>query len=292
MSFNDLEAAESPRYVDFPEFEGYSQAIENNLYNINNNQIPALKKLLTQYDQLLAELDTFDLDKIQKISTKMSGLVTKTTSSFKNVNDSATKLNQYLNECASNHEDDDTLEYLRQKETILISLIKSSINQFSKQQKKIEAVEKEVKKRQESSVAASEHPGSASASDGAIGSGTAGSDQVQQSIQIDYEPVNAEELEEQSLLIQEREREIHQISQDITEINDIFSNLHELVTEQQTTIDSIEDNILQYSDDARGATVELRRAERYQKRNSGRMMCCLAILLGVLGMIIFIGVVL
>lgn len=292
MSFNDLEAAESPRYVDFPEFEGYSQAIENNLYNINNNQIPTLRKLLTQFDQLLAEQDAFDFDKIQKLSTKMSGLVTKTTASFKNVNDSATKLNQYLNECANNHEDDDTLEYLRQKETILISLIKSSINQFLKQQKKLEGVEREVKKRQESNVAVLEHPASSSGSDGAAGSGTAGSNQVQQSIQIDYEPVNAEELEEQSLLIQEREREIHQISQDITEINDIFLNLHELVTEQQTTIDSIEDNILQYSDDARGATVELRRAERYQKRNSGRMMCCLAILLGVLGMIIFIGVVL
>lgn len=276
MSFNDLEAAESPKYTDFPEFEGLSQTIENILYNINNSQLSSLKKYLSQFDSNSSE------DK-KKLVSKISNLITKTTLSFKNANDNATKLNTYLNNCERNGEDDDTLQYLRQKEKILINLITSSINQFQKHQKKFESIERLAK---ESATAVVEE-----SSTNAIANPNNPDTGLQHSIQITYEPVNAEELEEQSLLVQEREREIHQISQDITEINDIFLNLHELVNEQQTQIDSIEDNILSYSDDTRGATVELRRAERYQKRSSGRMMCCLAILLGVLAMIILISVI-
>ena len=59
------------------------------------------------------------------------------------------------------------------------------------------------------------------------------------------------------MLIQEREREIHQIQQDTQEINDIFSNLSSIVNEQQFQIDSIENNIFSYSSNAREASNEL-----------------------------------
>lgn len=92
-------------------------------------------------------------------------------------------------------------------------------------------------------------------------------------------------------MIQEREREIQQIQQDTQEINDIFSNLSSIINEQQFQIDSIENNIFSYSSNAREADTELRRASRYQKRSSGRLLCCLLILIGILAFIILIGLI-
>lgn len=297
MSFNlnnsfteDLESSGADsslnHYKDFPEFESISQALDNNLYNINNNQLVSIKNLLHQYESLQHNDEDYTLTtKLQKISIKLSKLLKKTTGNFKDINDLTKKLNNYLNECDANHEDDDTLHYLRRKESILIDLIKSSINQFQKYQKKFESL-------QQTTVAKYGKPSAETGDeDSSERSEVAPEQNIQQQVQIDYEPINAEELEQQTLLIEEREREIHQITQDISEINDIFLNLHEIVNEQQFSIDNIEDNILRYSGDVHGASNELRKAERYQKRSGGRMFCCLAILLGVMGIIILIGII-
>ena len=114
--------------------------------------------------------------------------------------------------------------------------------------------------------------------------------QGQQQVQITYEPVNAEELEQQTILVEEREREIHRIQQDTVEINEIFQNLSSIVNEQQFQIDNIESNLFNYSQDVRGASNELRTAERYQRRSGGRMLCCLMVLIAVAGFILVVGV--
>lgn len=276
MSFNstknhDLEAGPgSSRYQDFPEFETLSQNIDNKLYNVNNNQLVSIKNLLLQYDAT-------DATKAARVLARLAEVVSKTTQSFTEINDTTTKLNEYLKTCEANHEDPDQLSYLRQKESILIKLIKASILQFQKLQKRYEEIQK--------SPLPEYLDGSPK---GALNEQQ---QQLQQQVQITYEPINAEELESRTLFIQEREREIHQISQDTMEINEIFANLQDIVTEQQLSVDNIEDNILSFSNDARGATTELRRAERYQRRSGGRMFCCLLILLGVVGTIVFIGLV-
>ena len=288
---NDLESlgADSAitHYKDFPEFDSLSQSLDNNLYNINNNQLVSIKNLLQQYESLHNQGDEQNLSvKLQKVSIKLSKILNKTTENFKSVNEITKKLNGYHNECESNHEDEDTLHYLRRKESILIELIKSSINQFQRYQRKFESL-------QQVTVAKYGINGDPDAinSKGPTEDSTSGAQQQQLQMQIDYEPINAEELEQQSLLVEEREREIHQISQDISEINDIFLNLHDIVNEQQFSIDNIEDNILRYGGDVHGASNELRRAERYQRRSGGRMFCCLVILLGVVGTVILIGII-
>lgn len=267
MSFTDLEAAPPPRYKDYPEFAALSTAIEDTLHEVNNSQLPALKRLLQQYERDPGH------------GGEVGALVTKTTASFKQAKDRATALNAYLRTCEQNREDGDALQYLRQQESILLNLIKSSMAQFQRQQRRFEQTERLLQQQQQEPQAQQK------------AAEMTQPPPLQQSVQIAYEPVNAEELEEQTLVIAEREREIHQISQDISEINDIFLNLHELVSEQQESIDRIEDNIVRYGDDARGALGQLRRAERYQRRSSGRMACCLAILLGVLGTIVLVGLI-
>lgn len=293
MSFNnafteDLEdgsrGTSRSNYKDYPDFDNYSQLIDNGIYNINRNYLTSIKSLLLQYEGIQKSEDVSSIPlKLEKLSLKLSQLFKRATENYKSVNESTKNLNNYLKQCESNHEDEDALQYLKRKESISIKSVKSSLEQFQKLQKRYELLQqKTVLKFGHHDAENLETHSSANVS-------TEPNTQV--SVQIDYEPVNAEELEQQTLLIEEREREIHQISQDISEINDIFLNLHEIINEQQFAIDNIEDNIVRFHDDARGASGELRKAERYQKRSGGRMFCCLLILIIVLGSIILIGVI-
>lgn len=279
MSFAVPDPEASPAaYSDFPEFASLSQTIDNNVYNVNNNQLVSLRKLMAQYDELLLQDPLDGGVKSHRIASKVSETLQKTTESFKRINETTSKLNSYLNQCESNNEDPDALQYLRQKESLLIRLIKQSLEQFQRQTTKFELLQKKAVEKYgkpENVESAAEPQASESA----------------QQVQITYEPVNAEELEQQTLLIQEREREIHQINQDTSYINEIFSNLQDIVHEQQFSIDNIENNVYNFSTNARGALNELRQAERYQRRSSGRMFCCLLILLGVVGLIILIGLI-
>lgn len=277
MSFNnnfeDLERTttnSSNRYRDYPEFASISTSIDNQLHHINQTQLVVIRTVLNslQNDKENSEL----LEKLTKAFTSA-------TESFKKLNKSVKSLNSIINEIESNHEDIEVLNFFKQKEGILIKLIKDSLNNFKNLQRKYESFK--------ITVTTSELEGSQQVP----------LEQLQQQlqhqlqIQITYEPINAEELEQQTLLIQEREREIHQIQQDTLEINDIFENLSTIVTEQQFQIDDIENNLFNYGNEVRNASSELRNAERYQKRSGGRMLCCLIILLGVVGFIVLVGVI-
>ncbi|EMG47994.1 hypothetical protein G210_1511, partial [Candida maltosa Xu316] len=222
--------------------------------------------------------DLSDLEKDKAntaLSDELSENFKKTTEAFKKVNGFVKSLNTSIENAQKNHEDVETVSYLKQKESIQIKLIKDSLSNFRNYQRRFE------------SCKVSTLPEETRAE---IDESTTG-DQQQQQVQITYEPINAEELEQQTLLVQEREREILQIQQDTQEINDIFTNLSSIINEQQFQVDSIENNIFSYSSNAREATNELRRAERYQKRSSGRLLCCFMILIGIAAFIILIGLI-
>lgn len=271
----DLEAGESHsvHYSDYPEFETLTQLIDNSLYNINNNYLVSIRNLLQHYEQALNS-GAGNQKKLSGASQKISELSSRCTLAFKDINESIKKLNSYLNECENNHEDGDTISYLKQKESISVNLVKNTLSQFQRLQEKYNSLQKQFvgDTTNNPALEAMSEPSTANS--------------TQQQIQIEYEPVNAEELEQQTLLIEEREREIQQISQDTQEINEIFLNLQDIILEQQFQIDNIEDNIMSYHTDVRGAASELRKAERYQKRAGGRMICCLLILVGVFGSVI------
>ncbi|QBM86621.1 syntaxin 7 [Metschnikowia aff. pulcherrima] len=292
MSFHktfadDLETASvaSAQYKDFPEFETISLSIDATLHNINHVQLTPIRNLVREFEALRESSNT-QKNELSDISRRFIDLTSKCTEAFKSLNDKTQRLNAYLNNCETNHEDEDTLRYLRQKEAISLNLVRNSLRQFQSYQRRYKAFESELIDRGNAAVSAA----TVDTSDRALAGGTLQSpDQLQ--VQISYEPINAEELEEQSLMVEEREREIQQISQDTQEINEIFLNLQDIIQEQQFQVDSIEDNILSYSADAQGASRELRRAERYQKRSGGRMLCCLLILIGVFGSVILVGVI-
>ncbi|CAH6722240.1 syntaxin Pep12p [[Candida] jaroonii] len=293
MSFSnfsqDLESdARSTHYKDFPEFESSTQTIETSLHQINTVQLPSIKKLINEYDALLKKDDDESKPvELNRLASKITSSIEDVTKEYRGINDLSQQVNRYLKDCESNHEDNDTINYLKQKESLVVKMIKSSLRQFQNQQRRFESFQQKTINKygipQDTAVIqpdllsdhSQEYQDTAS--------------QVQQSqVQINYEPVNAEELEQQTLLIQEREREIEQINQDISYINEIYGNLEDIVQEQQFTIDSIEDNVMRYSADTQGASNELRRAERYQRRSNGRMLCCFFILFALLFFIVIV----
>lgn len=296
MSFNrtntEAEALEEglgpvQNYRDFPEFDNITEALDNSLYDVNNHHLVPIRSLLQQFQHLVdTGKEDSNSEKSRQLRSRLSSAFSKTTQKFKNIDRLTNNLNRFLLESESNREDQDTLKYFRQKESIVIGLIKRNIDTFKEQQQLYERL---LNKSVRMAYDAAAQNGNGERSDQAAA--LEEPEGTQQSVQIEYEPINAEELEQQSLLIQEREREINHISQDIGEVNEIFQNLHNIVNEQQLNIDNIEDNIMRYSGDTHGASYQLRKAERYQRRSGGRLFCCLLILVSVLGSIVLLGII-
>lgn len=85
----------------------------------------------------------------------------------------------------------------------------------------------------------------------------------------------------QDSLIVEREAEIRNIEQGVTELNELFRDVAHIVTEQGETLNVIAENVENTVLDTRSADRELRSAARYQK-NARSKACCLLLILAVI----------
>lgn len=96
------------------------------------------------------------------------------------------------------------------------------------------------------------------------------------------------DLEDETLQVEQREREVRQLESDIVGINDIFRDLATLVNEQGEIIDSIESNVETAATRVETGNKQLERAVVY-KRCSRKLTCAIvSILIGVLIAIIVI----
>uniref|UniRef100_A0A8C4Q2F5 Syntaxin 16 n=1 Tax=Eptatretus burgeri TaxID=7764 RepID=A0A8C4Q2F5_EPTBU len=81
-------------------------------------------------------------------------------------------------------------------------------------------------------------------------------------------------VEQNSLLVTEREREIRQVVQSIYELNEIFRDLADMIVEQGTVLDRIDFNMEQTCVKTQEGIKQLQKAENYQKKNR-KMLCIL-----------------
>ena len=98
-----------------------------------------------------------------------------------------------------------------------------------------------------------------------------------------------DDVDFQDALIIEREEEIRNIEQGVGDLNVLFQQVAQIVTEQGEVLDTIERNVENVRDDTRGADRELRSAARYQK-NARSKACCLLLILSVIFTIILLAV--
>ena len=114
----------------------------------------------------------------------------------------------------------------------------------------------------------------------------------QQQLQFQQEQVHLapqDEVDFQEALINEREEEIRQIEEGVGDLNVLFTQVAQIVSEQGEQLQTIEDNATNVRDDTRGADYELRSAARYQK-NARSKACCLLLVLAVILTIVLLAV--
>lgn len=98
-----------------------------------------------------------------------------------------------------------------------------------------------------------------------------------------------DEVDFQDALIIEREEEIRNIEQGVGDLNVLFQQVAQIVSEQGEVLDTIANNVENVRDDTRGADRELRSAARYQK-NARSKACCLLLILTVILTIVLLAV--
>jgi t-SNARE complex subunit (syntaxin) len=98
-----------------------------------------------------------------------------------------------------------------------------------------------------------------------------------------------DEVDFQEALIIEREDEIRNIEQGVGDLNVLFTQVAQIVTEQGEQLDTIENNVENVRTDTRGADYELRSAARYQKQARSKA-CCLLLILAVILTIVLLAV--
>lgn len=110
----------------------------------------------------------------------------------------------------------------------------------------------------------------------------------QQQSQEQLRLASQDEVDFQDSLIVEREAEIRNIEQGVTELNELFRDVAHIVGEQGEVLDTIANNVDNTRMDTQGADRELRSAARYQK-NARSKACCLLLILAVILTIIILA---
>jgi hypothetical protein len=125
--------------------------------------------------------------------------------------------------------------------------------------------------------------------DPATAATTSGEQQQLQQQQQLQNLASQDEVDFQEALIIEREEEIRNIEQGVGDLNVLFTQVAQIVTEQGEQLETIENNVENVRTDTRGADYELRSAARYQRQARSKA-CCLLLILAVILTIVLLAV--
>lgn len=97
-------------------------------------------------------------------------------------------------------------------------------------------------------------------------------------------------VEQNTLVVEEREREIRQIVQSISDLNEIFRDLGAMIVEQGTVLDRIDYNVEQSCVKTKDGLKQLHKAEQYQKKNRKMLVILILVAIIVVLIVVLIGV--
>lgn len=97
-------------------------------------------------------------------------------------------------------------------------------------------------------------------------------------------------VEQNTLVVEEREREICQIVQSISDLNEIFRDLGAMIVEQGTVLDRIDYNVEQSCVKTEDGLKQLHKAEQYQKKNRKMLVILILVAIIVVLIVVLIGV--
>uniref|UniRef100_A0A3P8UZB8 Syntaxin-16 n=1 Tax=Cynoglossus semilaevis TaxID=244447 RepID=A0A3P8UZB8_CYNSE len=96
-------------------------------------------------------------------------------------------------------------------------------------------------------------------------------------------------VEQNSVMVEEREREIRQIVQSISDLNEIFRDLAGMVLEQGTVLDRIDFNVEQACVKTEDGFKQLQKAEQYQKKNRKMLVILILFVIVIVLILILFG---
>ena len=244
MSFDQLSSLESgrhqssssnnPSYTDDPEFQTLSQDLLDKLFKLNSNN----QQLAKEVAHLGTRRDT------PRVRERVHSLLEESRDTFKSVGEGVKKIQTW----------EDVTPPQKFKLQKLSKTFATYLASFQTLQR--QALEKEK--------------ASVSAARSALDSGSTpeGGDPFFQEQQQELTLTRLapqDEVDFQDALIVEREEEIRNIEQGVGDLNVLFQQMAQIVTEQGEVLDTIANNVENVRDDTRGADRELRSAARYQK---------------------------
>jgi len=270
MSFDRLSSLEAQRpgqrrqgdaqYHDDPDFQRLTETLSNQLFTLTSN----ISRLSSQIALLGTRRDT------ERVRERVHDLLEETREGFRDVGEGIKKVQMWEDVNPSQ-------KWTQQK---LSSEFKSTLEEF-------QAVQRRALEKQRASATAARTALEESSAAGASPEGQHPQQLQEQQLRL----ASQEEVDFQDSLIVEREAEIRNIEQSVSELNELFRDVAHIVHEQGGQLDLISDNVERTRDDTRGADINLRSASRYQK-NARNKACCLLIILAVILVIIVLAVVL
>nr|XP_033818462.1 syntaxin-16 isoform X2 [Geotrypetes seraphini] len=97
-------------------------------------------------------------------------------------------------------------------------------------------------------------------------------------------------VQQNTLMVEEREREIRQIVQSISDLNEIFRDLGTMVVEQGTVLDRIDYNVEQSCIKTEDGLKHLHKAEQYQKKNRKMLVILILFVVVLVLIVVLVGV--
>ncbi|KAI1327611.1 t-SNARE [Xylariaceae sp. FL0255] len=277
MSFDQLSSMESGNggrrqqnegnsgaYTDDPEFSRASQSLMNQLFHLQSN----VDKLRSDIGLLGTRRDN------PRLRERVTAVLEESTSQFKALGEGIKKLQTWEDVTP-------TQKYSQQK---LSREFKTALTEF-------QSLQRTALEKQRASVSAAK---TALDQEATSPSGQQSQGTGQQQLQLQEEQVhlaNQEEVDFQDALIVEREDEIRHIEEGVQDLNVLFQQVAQIVSEQGEQLETIEANAVNVRDDTRGADYELRSAARYQK-NARSKACCLLLVIAVIVTIVLLAVLL
>ncbi|KAK6600674.1 snare domain-containing protein [Botrytis cinerea] len=223
MSFDQLSSLESqpttmrreddPQYADDPEFQRLSQDLMTKLFSLTGN----ISRLSNEINLLGTKRDT------ERVRERVHDLLEDSKDAFKEIGDGVKQIQSW----------EDVNPSQKYTQTKLTREFQNNLTEFQNVQRR--ALEK-----QRSSATAARTAMEEAQSPGAEGA-------IKQ-----LRLASQDEVDFQDSLIVEREAEIRNIEQGVTELNELFRDVAHIVNEQGETLDSIANNVENVHTDTRG----------------------------------------
>ncbi|KFA67106.1 hypothetical protein S40285_02992 [Stachybotrys chlorohalonatus IBT 40285] len=259
MSFDQLSNLESgARYSDNPGFQELQYELKSKLQGLLNGN----RKISSDVGVLGTKRDT------PRLRERVHNSMEKTRELCREIGEGVKKLQTW----------EDLSKQQKYEQTKISSDFQAALQEF-------QGLQRTALEKQRASVSAAR-----AAQDPDDPQAAASGDQL---VQLQQQQLSQlapqDEVDFQEALIIEREDEIRNIEQGVGDLNVLFRQVAQIVSEQGEQLATIEDNVENVHTDTRQADIENRQAARYQKAARNKS-CCLLLVLAVIVTIVLLAI--